>query len=131
MINNTKLVSRALLLMVAILTVTPVSAVCPDGQIGIGYEGSTPVVVANNCGIIDQKNAGDSSICGVYPSGSTVLCNAGGQVPGSAQMPDASDWGTCSGTNDSSCSGIGIHYCCALCCIGIWILKYDFLACLG
>ncbi|KAJ6525145.1 hypothetical protein B0H19DRAFT_1084994 [Mycena capillaripes] len=90
------------------------SAICADGQIGIGAEqlssigspgtGSAPgpisgFIWANNCGTIASNNK-DGPCGGGYSNGASVQCNGGNPI--SARTGDGTSW-TCVGGGGQNC----------------------------
>ncbi|KAF8517659.1 hypothetical protein JB92DRAFT_2905563 [Gautieria morchelliformis] len=120
MINN--LAIHVITLAVGLGALPSALSVCPDRQIGIGHDfslagGAYSVIRANNCGIIADRSAAvdKDNICGSYNHGATVQCNAGTQIPNTAQTGDGTNWGNCHSTNESC--GVtdvqNVHFCCS------------------
>ncbi|KAI5115140.1 hypothetical protein M0805_007522 [Coniferiporia weirii] len=66
-------ISRTVLLAIAALAATPLaSAICSDGQIGLGVTSNGAEILANDCGVIDTKSG--ANVCGGYNGGSNVVC---------------------------------------------------------
>ncbi|PAV19185.1 hypothetical protein PNOK_0602900 [Pyrrhoderma noxium] len=103
--SGSKLVSRAILFVVAALASTSVLAICGEGQVAIGYKDNTAVIVANDCGVIDYKD-NDADLCygKAFKSGSKIDCNAG-----TVTIRSTTWKGFQSATG--SCPGLSVAYC--------------------
>ncbi|KAF8578532.1 hypothetical protein K439DRAFT_1663685 [Ramaria rubella] len=109
MFFNTPLISLA----ITFANILGGYTVCPSGDIGVGTQGGESVIVANNCGQIDQKTGGGGCGSG-FNQGSTVVCDSDSD-PVSVQTPDGRDWGSCNVVNDGSCGGgLVVKSCCSL-----------------
>ncbi|KAF8512438.1 hypothetical protein JB92DRAFT_2830792 [Gautieria morchelliformis] len=115
MINNLAIRMITLAVGLSALPFVLSERVCPDGTIGIGTSHAITgpfelsIIYSNDCGVIDSK---DGNICSSYRRGAAVQCNAGTEVPNTAQTGDGTDWGPCFSVTETCGNNRPVEWCC-------------------
>ncbi|EJC97549.1 uncharacterized protein FOMMEDRAFT_162905 [Fomitiporia mediterranea MF3/22] len=84
----------AVIALLALASVTSVSAVCGTNSIGLANAQAGAVIVDNSCNVLTAKSIGDFNVCGPYQDGSQVVCRTP-ETPSTAHTADGRDWGNC------------------------------------